>query len=184
MNFDFNPDPDPTSRSIADPDPTSALQLTMELNFTVRLEIHFFLSCVVDLRTNDTEQRIKRENNLETLRRLAHVNAVAAGGGGPGGLTERESQQLATIQKMDILRQAANVGRDHFLGGRGGFGAPLTAPLGIPASDLARIAQTVPDPAAASGEPTSGTGKPLSPPHTYYSAYFCFMSTESSNIAG
>ena len=113
-----------------------------------------------DLRTNDTEERIKRENNFETLRRLAHVNAVATGGTGPGGvLTERESQQLATIQKMDMLRQAAVVGRDHFLGGRGGFGAPLTAPLGIPASDLARIAQTVPDPAAASGEPTSGTGR-------------------------
>jgi hypothetical protein len=60
---------------------------------------------------------------------------------------------------MDILRQAAGVGRDHFLGGRGGFSAPLSAPLGIPASDLARIAQTVPDPAAASGEPTSGTGR-------------------------
>jgi hypothetical protein len=84
---------------------------------------------------------------------------VAAGGGGgsSGGLSDRESQ-LATIQKMDILRQAGIVGRDHFLGGRGGFSAPLTAPLGIPASDLARIAQTVPDPAAASGEPTSGTG--------------------------
>lgn len=120
-----------------------------------------------DLRTNDTEERIKRENNFETLRRLAHVNAVAAsgggGGGGGGGLSDRESQ-LATIQKMDILRQAAVVGRDHFLGGRGGFSAPLTAPLGIPASDLARIAQTVPDPAAASGEPTSGTGTKLKCP--------------------
>jgi hypothetical protein len=109
-----------------------------------------------DLRTNDTEERIKRENNLETLRRIAHVNAVAAAGGtgsggGGGGLTDRECQ-LATIQKMDILR------REHFLGARGGFGAPLTAPLGIPASELARIAQTVSDPAAASGEPTSGTG--------------------------
>jgi len=121
-------------------------------------------SSFADLRTNDTEERIKRENNFETLRRLAHVNAVAAGGPGGGGLTERESQQLATIQKMDILRQAAKVGGYFFWGGGGGFGAPLTAPLGIPASDLARIAQTVPDPAAASGEPTSGTGTTSSPP--------------------
>ena len=46
--------------------------------------------------------------------------------------------------------------RDSFLP-PGGFTLPVTAPLGIPASDLARIAVTVPDP-AANGEPTSGTG--------------------------
>ena len=48
--------------------------------------------------------------------------------------------------------------RDSFLP-PGGFTLPVTAPLGIPASDLARIAVTVPDPAAANGEATSGTGK-------------------------
>ncbi|XP_023328961.1 protein tramtrack, beta isoform isoform X4 [Eurytemora carolleeae] len=100
---------------------------------------------IVDLRTNDTEERIKRENNQDFLRRLAQVNS------------ERENQ-LATIQKMDLLRQATARG-DHFLVGAGGFSSPLTAPLGIPASDLARIAQTVPDPNAIPGEPTSGTGK-------------------------
>ena len=47
--------------------------------------------------------------------------------------------------------------RDSFLP-PGGFTLPVTAPLGIPASDLARIAVTVPDPAAANGEATSGTG--------------------------
>ena len=47
--------------------------------------------------------------------------------------------------------------RDSFLP-PGGFSVPLTAPLGIPASDLARIAQQVPDP-AANGEATSGTGR-------------------------
>ena len=47
--------------------------------------------------------------------------------------------------------------RDSFLP-PGGFTLPVTAPLGIPASDLARIAVTVPDP-AANGEATSGTGK-------------------------
>ena len=47
--------------------------------------------------------------------------------------------------------------RDSFLP-PGGFTLPVTAPLGIPASDLARIAVTVPDP-AANGEPTSGTGE-------------------------
>ena len=46
--------------------------------------------------------------------------------------------------------------RDSFLP-PGGFTLPVTAPLGIPASDLARIAVTVPDP-AANGEATSGTG--------------------------
>ena len=46
--------------------------------------------------------------------------------------------------------------RDSFLS-PGGFTVPLTAPLGIPASDLARIAQQVPDP-ASNGDATSGTG--------------------------
>ena len=98
-----------------------------------------------DLRTNDTEARIKRENNQDFLRRLAQVNS------------ERENQ-LATIQKMDLLRQATARG-DHFLAGAGGFSGPLGSPLtSLPASDLARIAQTVPDPSAIPGEPTSGTG--------------------------
>ena len=46
--------------------------------------------------------------------------------------------------------------RDSFLP-PGGFTLPVTAPLGIPASDLATIAVSVPDP-AANGEATSGTG--------------------------
>jgi uncharacterized C2H2 Zn-finger protein len=94
-----------------------------------------------DLRTNDQEERLKQETNLETLRRIAAANS------------ERENQ-LATIQKMDLIRQAQ--GRDPFLA-PGGFQVPLTAPLGIPASDLARIACTVQE-ASASGEPnTTGT---------------------------
>ena len=91
-----------------------------------------------DLRTNDQEQRLKQETNLETLRRIAAANS------------ERESQ-LATIQKMDLLRQAQ--GRDPFLS-PGGFQVPLTAPLGIPASDLARIACTVQE-TSGSGDPTT-----------------------------
>ena len=99
-----------------------------------------------DLRTIGTDERIKRENNQDFLRRLAQVNS------------ERENQ-LATIQKMDLLRQATAARGDHFLAGTGGFSGPLTSPLtSLPASDLARIAQSVPDPAAIPGEPTSGTG--------------------------
>lgn len=104
-----------------------------------------------DLRTNDTEERLKRENNQDFLRRLAQVNS------------ERENQ-LATIQKMDLIRQATAARDGHFLASAGGFSGPLTAPLGIPASDLARIAQTVPDPNAVPGEPTSGTGTKLKCP--------------------
>ena len=60
---------------------------------------------------------------------------------------------------MDLLRQATAARGDHFLAGAGGFGTnQLTVPLGIPASELARIAQTVPDPNHVPGEPTSGTG--------------------------
>ena len=98
-----------------------------------------------DLTTNYQEERRKRENNQDFLRRLAQVNS------------ERENQ-LATIQKMDLLRQATARG-DHFLAGAGAFSGQLSAPLSsMPASDLARIAQTVPDPSAVPGEPTSGTG--------------------------
>ena len=51
-----------------------------------------------------------------------------------------------------------NTLRDTFIAGAPGFNnIPLTAPLGIPASDLARIAVQVPDP-AGNGEATSGTG--------------------------
>merc|ERR1711892_4729 len=95
-----------------------------------------------DLRTNDTEERIKRETNLEkfeTLRRMAASASFA-----------RDSS-LATIQKLEMFQQS----REAFMP-PGGFTVPLTAPLGIPASDLARIAQTVPDP-AGNGEATSGT---------------------------
>jgi len=97
----------------------------------------------MNLRTNDQEERLKRETNLETLRRIAAANAANS---------ERENQ-LATIQKMDLLRQA-NQGRDPFLGGN--FQIPLTAPLGIPASDLARIATSVQDP-SCTGTNSSGT---------------------------
>lgn len=105
-----------------------------------------------DLRTSENEERIKRENNQDFLRRLAQVNS------------ERETQ-IATIQKMDLLRQATAARGDHFLAGAGGFGAnQLTVPLGIPASELARIAQSVPDPNHVPGEPTSGTGTKLKCP--------------------
>ena len=111
-----------------------------------------------DLRTNDQEERIKRENNQDFLRRLAQVNS------------ERENQ-LATIQKMDLLRQATARG-DHFLAGAGGFSGPLSAPLtALPASDLARIAQSVPDPAAIPGEPTSGTGE-----SSFFQFWQCLLS--------
>ena len=72
---------------------------------------------------------------FEQLRRMAETR-------GFGG------NNMSTIQAI----------RDSFLP-PGGFTLPVTAPLGIPASDLARIAVTVPDPAAANGEATSGTGK-------------------------
>ena len=71
---------------------------------------------------------------FEQLRRMAETR-------GFGG------NNMSTIQAI----------RDSFLP-PGGFTLPVTAPLGIPASDLARIAVTVPDPAAANGEATSGTG--------------------------
>ena len=97
-----------------------------------------------DLRTNDQEERIKRESNLEkfeTLRRLQQATA---------GFTRTDN--LATIQKLEMFQQS----REAFLT-PGGFNVPLTAPLGIPASDLARIAISVPDP-AGNGELTSGSG--------------------------
>jgi len=106
-------------------------------------------SSTTDLRTNDQEERIKRETNLEkfeTLRRMAASASFA------------QQSNMATIQKLEMFQQS----REAFMP-PGGFTVPLTAPLGIPASDLARIAQTVPDP-AANGEPTSGTGTKLKCP--------------------
>ena len=114
------------------------------------------LASVQDLRTNDQEERIKRESNFEkfeTLRRLQ----VAASSVGPGpGLSQRPDRienNIATIQKLELFQQS----REAFLG-PGGFNVPLTAPLGIPASDLARIAISVPDP-AGNGELSSGSGE-------------------------
>lgn len=95
---------------------------------------------------------MKRETNLEkfeTLRRIQQASVNFA----------RENP-MATIQKLEIFNQA----RDTSFLAPGGFSVPLTAPLGIPASDLARIAETVPDPANNSGEPTSGTGTKLKCP--------------------
>jgi len=106
-------------------------------------------SSTTDLRTNDQEERIKRETNLEkfeTLRRMAASASFA------------QQSNMATIQKLEMFQQS----REAFMP-PGGFTVPLTAPLGIPASDLARIAQTVPDP-AANGEATSGTGTKLKCP--------------------
>ena len=85
-----------------------------------------------DLRTNDHD-RDKNLERFEQLRRMAETRGFAG-------------NNMSTIQAI----------RDSFLP-PGGFTLPVTAPLGIPASDLARIAVTVPDP-AANGEPTSGTG--------------------------
>lgn len=102
-----------------------------------------------DLRTNDQEERIKRETNLEKFEALRRMAASAS--------FTRDSN-LATIQKLEMFQQS----REAFLP-PGGFNVPLTAPLGIPASDLARIAQTVPDP-AGNGDPTSGTGTKLKCP--------------------
>ena len=90
---------------------------------------------VLDLRTTDQHEREKQNlERFDTLRRIAESARFAG-------------NNMSTIQTI----------RDSFMP-PGGFTVPLTAPLGIPASDLARIAQQVPDP-AANGEPTSGTGK-------------------------
>lgn len=104
-----------------------------------------------DLRTNDHDERIKRENNLERFEALRRMAAQ--------GMANASS--MATIQKLEMFQQSQ---REAFLP-PGGFSVPLTAPLGIPASDLARIAQTVPDPSAngANGA-TSGTGTKLKCP--------------------
>lgn len=93
-----------------------------------------------DLRTTDQHEREKQNlERFDTLRRIAEQARFAG-------------NNMPTIQTI----------RDTFLQ-PGGFSVPLTAPLGIPASDLARIAQQVPDP-AANGEPTSGTGTKLKCP--------------------
>lgn len=95
-----------------------------------------------DLRTASVSDHEREKQNLErfdTLRRIAESARFAG-------------NNMTNIQAI----------RDSFLP-PGGFSVPLTAPLGIPASDLARIAQQVPDP-AANGEATSGTGTKLKCP--------------------
>lgn len=92
---------------------------------------------LADLRTASVSDHEREKQNLErfdTLRRIAESARFAG-------------NNMTNIQAI----------RDSFLP-PGGFSVPLTAPLGIPASDLARIAQQVPDP-AANGEATSGTGR-------------------------
>jgi hypothetical protein len=103
-----------------------------------------------DLRTNDQEERIKRESNMEKFETLRRLQAASA--------ANSRHDTLGTIQKLELFQQS----REAFLG-PGGFNVPLTAPLGIPASDLARIAISVPDP-AGNGELSSGSGTKLKCP--------------------
>ena len=94
-----------------------------------------------DLRTTDHE-RVDIQNlaRIDALKRIAETNAARFGA----------ANNLSSLQ---------NSLRDSFIAGGPNFNnIPLTAPLGIPASDLARIAVQVPDP-AGNGEATSGTGK-------------------------
>merc|ERR1711962_1793157 len=104
-----------------------------------------------DLRTNDQEERIKRESNIEKFETLRRLQVATAAG------FARDSD-MATIKRLEMFQQS----REAFLN-PGGFNVPLTAPLGIPASDLARIAISVPDP-AGNGELSSGTGTKLKCP--------------------
>jgi len=104
-----------------------------------------------DLRTNDQEERIKRETNLEKFETLRRLQVATAS-------FPRPESAIGTIQKLEMFQQS----REAFLS-PGGFNVPLTAPLGIPASDLARIAISVPDP-AGNGELTSGSGTKLKCP--------------------
>ena len=99
-----------------------------------------------DLRTSEHEERMQRESKLEQFEALRKFQQATAG--------FSRDNPMATIQKLELFNQA----RESSFMGPGGFNIPITAPLSIPASDLARIAETVPDPAAVSGEPTSGTG--------------------------
>lgn len=95
----------------------------------------------LDLRTTDHE-RVDIQNlaRIDALKRIAETNAARFGA----------ANNLSSLQ---------NSLRDSFIAGGPNFNnIPLTAPLGIPASDLARIAVQVPDP-AGNGEATSGTGK-------------------------
>jgi len=75
-------------------------------------------------------------------------------------LRTTDHEQKQNLERFEALRRITEQARFGLpgLAPPGGFTVPLTAPLGIPASDLARIAQQVPDPAAANGEATSGTG--------------------------
>lgn len=93
-----------------------------------------------DLRTTDHEREKQNMERFDTLRRIAESARFAG------------NNMAGTMQTI----------RDSFLS-PGGFTVPLTAPLGIPASDLARIAQQVPDP-ASNGDATSGTGTKLKCP--------------------
>ena len=78
---------------------------------------------------------------IDALKRIAETNAARFGA----------ANNLSSLQ---------NSLRDSFIAGGPNFNnIPLTAPLGIPASDLARIAVQVPDPAGNGGGATSGTGK-------------------------
>jgi len=104
-----------------------------------------------DLRTSEHEERMKRETNLEKFETLRRIQAAS--------VNFARENSMATIQKLEMFNQA----RETSFLTPGGFSVPLTAPLGIPASDLARIAETVPDP-AGSGEPSSGTGTKLKCP--------------------
>lgn len=106
-----------------------------------------------DLRTDNQEERIKRETHLEKFETLRRLQVATA-----GFSRENNMNNMATIQKLEMFQQS----REAFLS-PGGFNVPLTAPLGIPASDLARIAISVPDP-AGNGELTSGSGTKLKCP--------------------
>lgn len=103
-------------------------------------------SAAQDLRTTDHE-RVDIQNlaRIDALKRIAETNAARFGA----------ANNLSSLQ---------NSLRDSFIAGGPNFNnIPLTAPLGIPASDLARIAVQVPDP-ACNGTATSGTGTKLKCP--------------------
>jgi len=105
-----------------------------------------------DLRTSEHEERMQREKNMENFEALRKFQQATQG--------FSRDNPMATIQKLEMFNQA----RESSFLGSGGFNIPITAPLSIPASDLARIAETVPDPAAVEGVPTSGTGTKLKCP--------------------
>ena len=85
------------------------------------------------------------------------------------------------MERFEALRRITEQARFGLpgLAPPGGFTVPLTAPLGIPASDLARIAQQVPDPAAANGEATSGTGESPSDQEFSVSINYLFLRNQT-----